>query len=231
MNVLLIEGHPTTAQDMTIGLTNSGAEVDVANDGVKGDFKARTGAYDVIILDVVQPKVDGVSLLKAWREQGLTTRVIVVTALQSIADKVRCLELGADDYLTRPFEWAELTARLRALLRRGSQVKTPLLRVGDLEIDAGSRTVRRAGRDILLTPREFALLQFLVRHCGKVVSRTLIWRYLYDESGENMSNVIDVYIRYLRKKIDHGFAQPLILTRRGQGYLFRGEGVMMEAAS
>jgi DNA-binding response OmpR family regulator len=231
MNVLLIEGHPTTARDMTIGLTNSGAEVDVATDGVKGDFKARTGSYDIIILDVVLPKVDGALLLQTWREQGLTTRVIVVTDLQGVADKVRCLELGADDYLTRPFEWEELTARLRALLRRGCQIKTPVLRIGDLEIDAAGYTVRRAGRLIPLTPREFALLQFLVRHCGKVVSRTLIWRYLYDESGENMSNVVDVYIRYLRKKIDHGFAQPLILTRRGQGYLFRGEDVVMEAAS
>jgi DNA-binding response OmpR family regulator len=223
MNVLLIEGDPATAEEMALGLRISGASVDVAADGIKGDFKARTGTHDIIILDLLLPKVDGLSLLKTWREQGLTARVLVVTDRQSVADKVRCLELGADDCLTRPFEWAELTARLRALLRRSYQVKTPVVRVGDLEIDASSCSVRRAGRPIHLTPREFALLQFLVRHCGKVVSRTLIWSHLYDESGENMSNVVDVYIRYLRNKIDQGFDQPLILTRRGQGYLIRGE--------
>ncbi|HBI45848.1 MAG TPA: DNA-binding response regulator, partial [Planctomycetales bacterium] len=132
-------------------------------------------------------------------------------------------DAGADDYLAKPFELEELFARLRALIRRGHQVKDPVLRVHDLEIDTAGRNVKRAGQTIHLTPREFALLEFLAFHRGKVVSRTMIWNHLYDEQDENTSNVVDVYIRYLRNKIDKGFDPPLIQTRWGEGYLLRGD--------
>jgi DNA-binding response OmpR family regulator len=205
------------------GLEEEGFAVDVAYDGEEGAYKARTADYDVIILDIMLPKEDGLSLLRRWRQDGLKTHVLVLTARSSIEDKVRGLDLGADDYLAKPFELEELLARLRALVRRGHQVKDPVLRVHDLEIDTVARTVKRAGQSIHLTPREFALLQFLAYHRGKVVTRSMIWEHLYDEYDENTSNVVDVYIRYLRNKIDKGHEPPLILTRWGEGYLLRGD--------
>ncbi len=197
--------------------------MDVAVDGEEADFKARTAEYDAIILDIMLPKKDGLTLLKEWRQAGLKSHVIMLTARGTLEDKVRGLDTGADDYLTKPFELEELLARLRALLRRGHEVKDPVIRALDLEIDTATRTVKRAGQPIHLTPREYALLQFLAFHRGRVVSRTMIWEHLYDEHDENTSNVVDVYIRYLRNKIDKGFDPPLILTRWGEGYLLRGD--------
>jgi DNA-binding response OmpR family regulator len=204
-------------------LEEEGFAVDVAFDGEDGGFKAEMAEYDAIILDLMLPKEDGLSLLQRWRRAGMQTHVLVLTARGSIDDKVRGLDLGADDYLTKPFELEELLARLRALVRRGHQVKDPTLRVHDLEIDTGARTVKRAGQPIHLTPREYALLQFLAFHRGKVVTRSMIWEHLYDEHDENTSNVVDVYIRYLRNKVDKGFEQPLILTRWGEGYMLKGD--------
>jgi DNA-binding response OmpR family regulator len=223
MRVLLVEDHKPMVRALRQGLEEEGFAVDVAMDGEEADYKARTANYDLIILDVMLPKEDGLSLLQKWRRAGITTHVLVLTARGAIEDKVKGLDLGADDYLTKPFQWEELLARLRALIRRGHQVKDPTLRVYDLEIDTAARTVKRAGQEIHLTPREYALLQFLAFHRGKVVSRSMIWEHLYDEHDENTSNVVDVYIRYLRTKIDKGFDPPLILTRWGEGYLLRGE--------
>jgi DNA-binding response OmpR family regulator len=224
MRVLLIEDHKPLLRALRQGLEEEGFAVDAAADGEEGDFKARTSEYDVIILDLMLPKVDGLTLLQNWRREGIKTHVLVLTARGSIDDKVKGLDLGADDYLTKPFELNELIARLRALIRRRHQVKDPVVRVHDLEIDTAARTVKRGGKGIHLTPREFALLEFLAYHRGKVVSRSMIWEHLYDEQDENTSNVVDVYIRYLRNKIDKGFEPALILTRWGEGYLLRGEG-------
>jgi DNA-binding response OmpR family regulator len=223
MRVLLIEDHKPLVRALRQGLEEEGFAVDTAEDGEEGDFKARTAGYDVIILDLMLPKVDGTTLLRQWRKDGLPTHVLVLTALDSMEDKVNGLDLGADDYLTKPFELSELFARLRALIRRNHQVKNPILKIHDLEIDTASRTVKRAGRGIHLTPREYALLEFLAFHRGKVATRTMIWEHLYDEHDETTSNVVDVYIRYLRTKIDKGYDPPLILTRWGEGYMLRGE--------
>ena len=223
MRVLLIEDHKPLVRALRQGLEEEGFAVDVASDGQEGDFKARTAEYDVIILDIMLPKEDGLSLLQRWRKEGMTTHVLVLTARGSMEDKVKGLDIGADDYMTKPFELEELLARLRALIRRGHQVKSPLIRVHDLEIDTASRTVKRGGKSIHLTPREYALLEFLAFHRGKVTTRSMIWEHLYDDQDENTSNVVDVYIRYLRNKIDKGYDPPLILTRWGEGYLLRSD--------
>ncbi len=223
MRVLLVEDHKPLVRALRQGLEEEGLAVDVAFDGEEADFKARSSEYDAIVLDIMLPKKDGLTLLKEWRQAGLKAHVLMLTARGTLDDKVKGLDTGADDYLTKPFELEELLARLRALLRRGHQVKDPVLRVHDLEIDTATRTVKRAGQAIHLTPREYALLQFLAFHRGRVVSRTMIWEHLYDEHDENTSNVVDVYIRYLRNKIDKGFEPPLILTRWGEGYMLRGE--------
>src|SRR5262245_28771480 len=168
------------------------------------------------------PGTDGFSLIQRWRARGLGTHILVLSARGALDDKVRGLDLGADDYVTKPFDLEELLARLRALVRRGHQVKSSVVKVFDLEIDTIARRVWRSGQEIQLTPREFRLLEFLAYNRGKVVTRTMIWEHLYDENDESTSNVIDVYIRYLRNKLDKGFDPPLILTRWGEGYMLRG---------
>jgi len=223
MRVLLIEDHKPLVRALKQGLEEEGFAVDVASDGQEGDFKARTAEYDVIILDIMLPKEDGLSLLQRWRKDGMSSHVLVLTARGSMDEKVKGLDLGADDYMTKPFELEELLARLRALIRRGHQVKSPLIRIHDLEIDTASRTVKRGGKSIHLTPREYALLEFLAYHRGKVTTRSMIWEHLYDDQDENTSNVVDVYIRYLRNKIDKGHEPQLILTRWGEGYMLRSD--------
>ena len=223
MRVLLVEDHRSLARSLCRGLEEEGFAVDLAEDGEIANQKARTADYDVIVLDVMLPKVDGLTLLKKWREDGLKTHVLMLTAKDSVEDKVSGLNTGADDYLTKPFHLEELLARVRALIRRRHQAKDPVIKVFDLEIDTAGRKVRRAGKVIHLTPREYALLELLAYHRGQVVSRRMVWEHLYDEYDENTSNVVDVYIRYLRTKIDKDFEPPLILTRWGEGYYLRGE--------
>jgi len=223
VRVLLIEDHKPLVRALRRGLEEEGFAVDTALDGEEGAYKAQTADYDVIILDLMLPKEDGLSLLQRWRRAGMKSHVLVLTARSGIEDKVRGLNLGADDYLTKPFELEELLARLRALVRRGHQVKDPVVRVHDLEIDTAARTVKRGGQSVHLTPREYALLEFLAFHRGKVVTRSMIWEHLYDEHDESTSNVVDVYIRYLRNKIDKAFDLPLILTRWGEGYMLKGD--------
>lgn len=222
MRVLLVEDHKPLARSLRRGLEEEGYAVDLAEDGEVADYKARATSYDVIILDIMLPKIDGLTLLKKWREAGNKTHIIMLTAKDGTADKINGLDTGADDYMTKPFQLEELLARLRALLRRQHQIKDPIIRVHDLEIDTAARSVKRSAAAIHLTPREFGLLQLLALHAGKVVTRTMIWNHLYDEFDENTSNVVDVYIRYLRTKIDKGYETPLIHTRWGEGYMLRG---------
>ncbi|MGL4550254.1 MAG: response regulator transcription factor [Gemmataceae bacterium] len=223
MRILLVEDHKPLARALRQGLEEEGYSVDAALDGEEADVKARATGYDVIILDVMLPKVDGLTLLQNWRKDGIKAHVLMLTARSTVDDKVKGLDTGADDYMTKPYRLEELLARLRALIRREHQVKDPVIRVHDLEIDTSARLVRRAGQAIALTPREYALLEFLAFHRGKVATRSMIWEHLYDEQDESTSNVVDVYIRYLRNKIDKGFDPPLILTRWGEGYMMRGE--------
>jgi DNA-binding response OmpR family regulator len=222
MRVLLVEDHKPLLRALRRGLEEENFAVEVASDGEEADRKVRSASHDAIILDIMLPKVDGLTLLQRWRRDNIKTHVLVLTAHTSIDDKVRSLNAGADDYLTKPFELDELVARLRALARRECNGRDSIIRIFDLEIDTGSRTVRRAGQTIALTPREYVLLEFLAFRRGQVTSRTVIWESLYDVYDAGTSNVVDVYISYLRKKIDRGFDTPLILTSRGQGYLVRG---------
>ncbi|MFQ3648756.1 MAG: response regulator transcription factor [Gemmataceae bacterium] len=224
MRVLIVEDHKPLLRSLRQGLEEEGFAVDTAEDGEEADIKARSTNYDVIVLDVMLPKIDGLTLLRKWRREGLNTYVLILTARETTDDKVRGLDSGADDYMTKPYQLSELLARLRALIRREHQIKDPVIRIYDLEIDTASRMVKRAGQSISLTPREYALLEFLAFHRGKVVTRRMIWDHLYDEQDESTSNVVDVYIRYLRNKIDKNFEPPLILTRWGEGYMMRGEG-------
>lgn len=223
MKILLVEDHKLLARSLKQALEEDGFAVDLAVAGDEADAKARGAVYDVVILDLMLPKIDGLTLLKGWRKDGFTFHVLILTAMGTLEDKVLGLNLGADDYLPKPFELTEFLARVRALVRRGHQAKDPILRIHDLEIDTGARSVRRAGKDIYLTPREFSLLRFLCYHRGKVVTRSMVWEHLYDENDDNTSNVVDVYIRYLRNKIDKNFTPPLILTRWGEGYMIKGD--------
>jgi DNA-binding response OmpR family regulator len=218
MRLLLIENFAPVVRALKIGLEEEGYTLDIAHDSREGLQKAWTGNYDVIILDLMLSGEDGFSLLRYLRQGGLSTHLLALTAPGGHQDRVRSLDLGADACLTKPFEFEELLARLRALARRTPPPANHLLRVGDLEINTDMRTVKRCGRAIFLTPREFSLLEFLARHRGKVVSRSMIWDNLYNDKVRSTSNLVDVYIRYLRNKIDKGFPAPLIRTHWGEGY-------------
>lgn len=221
--ILLVEDDPKLARSLRRGLEEEGFAVDWAADGEQADHAVTCTRYDAVILDLMLPKLDGLSLIRDWRERGLGMNILVVSACGSLHDRVRGLDLGADDYLPKPFALEELLARVRALVRRQAGRDSQVLRVHDLEIDLTLRVARRGGQEIRLTPREFLLLEYLARHRGKVLTRAMIWNRLYDQNEECTSNVIDVYIRYLRNKIDRGFDLPLILTRWGEGYMMRGD--------
>jgi DNA-binding response OmpR family regulator len=221
MRVLLIVEQKPLARNLRQRLAGGGFAADVAAAGAEATARLRAATYDVVVLDLVRSGEDGLALLQGWRRAGLAAHVLVLTAAKSLAEVVRGLDLGADDALTRPFQVEELLARLRALARRRHRRAPAVLRIHDLEIDTVARTVKRGGRTIRLTPREYALLELLITHRGRVVTRPMVREHVYDDSDAATSNVVDVYIRYLRNKIDKGFDPPLILTRWGQGYLLR----------
>jgi DNA-binding response OmpR family regulator len=223
VRLLIVEDQRAQAAAFRDCLKSEGFRVDVAADPEDADRKARSVSYDMILLSLLLPGEEGFALLRGWRQAGIKAPILALGDGDRVPERVHCLGLGADDYLGRPIHLAHLLARVRDLLRRAHRITDPVLRAFDLEIDTDSHTVRRAGREIFLTRREYALLQFLALNRGKVVSRSLIWEHLYAEQEETLSNVVDVYIRYLRGKIDKGFDPPLILTRYGQGYMLRGE--------
>jgi DNA-binding response OmpR family regulator len=223
VHILLIEDDPGISAFVRQGLSELGYAVDVARDGDAGQHLARGGTHDVIILDVMLPGASGIEVCTALRRQGHKTPILMLTALSETSDKVSGLEAGADDYLVKPFEFDELAARIKALLRRGQASPTTLLRCEDLEVDLLRRQVTRAGQKIKLTAKEFALLEYLMRNPDRVLTRTSIGQHIWGMDFDYGGNVIEVYISTLRRKIDKGFGRPLIHTLIGSGYMFSSQ--------
>jgi DNA-binding response OmpR family regulator len=215
----VVEDHPILAESIAQGLRKEGYAVDQALDGNDAEHMLGANTYDCVILDIMLPGKDGWSLLQTMRSNGKRAPVVCLTARDAIEDRVKGLDLGADDYLIKPFAWQELLARVRNVIRRAYGHENSRLVIDDLEIDAIGRTVSRAGQPIPLRAKEFALLHYLACRKDQIVSRSEIWEHLYDQNDESMSNVVDVYIGYLRSKVDKKFARQLIHTRRGQGYM------------
>lgn len=224
MKLLLVEDAPPLRRAVATGLRKVGYAVDVSGDGAEGLWFALNNAYDVIILDIMLPGVDGLTLLARLRAAGRSTHVLLLTAKDAVEDRVRGLTAGADDYLVKPFAFEELLARVQALCRRAYHQKQAVLVVGDLEIDSTRKAVRRAGHEVTLKPREFALLEYLALRQGEVISRTEIEGHLYPETVDPMSNVVDSAICGLRKKLAIPGTVPLIHTRHGHGYMLAATG-------
>ena len=223
MRILLAEDQVKVAQHVRQGLVAEGYAVDLALDGEEALWLAETQSYDALVLDVMMPGKDGFSVVRQLRRKQIVTPVIFLTARGEVEDRVRGLDAGGDDYLSKPFSLAELLARLRALLRRQRPQSMNVLRVGDLELDLISRTARRAGEEIGLTNREFALLEFLMVSSPKPVSKTAIVEHVWDQHFDSDTNVVNVYMTYLRKKVDRPGLPPLLRTIRGVGFAVRDE--------
>lgn len=223
MRILVIEDYELLRESVAQGLREAGFAVDTAATGPQGLWQAQGEAYDVIILDLMLPGMDGLTILKKLREKKNAAHVLILTAKDAPQDRVRGLDHGADDYLTKPFVFAELAARVRALVRRKYDARAPILRVGDLALDTAARTARRAGREVELSAREYALLELLALRAGQVVTRTEIWGHVYEMDSAADSNVVDVFIGHLRKKIEQPGLPRLIHTRRGHGYVLKEE--------
>jgi two-component system OmpR family response regulator len=222
MKILLIEDDATASEYLGNALAESGHVVDTVADGMKGLNRAMDEPYDILIVDRMLPSLDGLSVIETLRKAGCETPVLIVSALSDVDERVRGLRAGGDDYLTKPFAYAELLARVEVLAhRKGGAGPTTELRVGDLELDLLGRSVRRAGQTIELKPRELQLLEYLMRHAGQVVTRTMLLESVWDYHFDPQTNVIDVHISRLRQKIDKEFARPLLHTVRGAGYCLR----------
>jgi two-component system OmpR family response regulator len=213
MRVLVIEDEPDLLSVVMQSLREAGYAVDGAADGREGLYKAKSAEYDALVLDLMLPGIDGWSLLKELRKTHITP-VLLLTARDSLPDRVRGLDAGADDYLTKPFELAELLARLRALIRRSAGKASAVISLGDITLDTATRTAARDGQAISLTPREYSLVEFLAMHKGKLVTRTMIYDHLFDEDNDTLSNLVDVHVSNVRRKLGKDF----ITTRRGEGY-------------
>ena len=221
MRILVIEDEKKVADFIKRGLKEEGYAVDVAYDGQEGSFMAATNEYDVLILDVMLPKIDGITLCKKLRQEKISIPILMLTAKDTIRDTVLGLDSGADDYLSKPFDFDELLARIRALLRKKDRCPATKLQRGDLALDTITHKVTRADREIILTAKEYALLEYLMRNAGAVLTRTMISEHVWDINFDTFTNVIDVYINFLRNKIDRGQKKKLIHTLRGRGYVLK----------
>jgi DNA-binding response OmpR family regulator len=221
VRILVVEDDRTVGQYVARGLSEARYTVELAADGPSGLEKASGGPFDLIVLDLRLPGMNGLDVLRTLRDRGVATPVLVLTAQDSVEHKVDALRIGADDYVTKPFAMAELLARVEAISRRPKALTPPLIQVADLKVDTGSRQVTRGTRDIELTPKEYDVLLYLARHAGRVMSRTLITEYVWDYHFDPGTNIVDVVINRLRKKIDQGKEPKLIHTIRGVGYVLR----------
>ena len=220
--ILVIEDDPESAEQLVDFLTTSGYQVDLAVNGDDGLSRGRSADYAVMTIDRMLPGIDGIAVIRRMREAGIVTPALIVSALGEVDDRVRGLRAGGDDYLVKPFAFAELLARVEALARRSTTlVKETVLRVGDLELDLVSRTVSRGGREIDLLPRELQVLEYLVRNAGQVVSRAMLLQHVWDIHFDPTTNIIDVYVGRVRRKVDNHHAYPLIHTVRGVGFCLR----------
>ena len=221
MKILVVEDDRTVGQYVKRGLEEQRYHADLVDDGMEGLRLASGGRYDLIVLDLRLPEMNGLEVLRTLRDRGNTTPVLVLTAQDAVDFKVQALRSGADDYVTKPFAFEELLARVEALGRRPKEIRAPLLRVGDLELDMATREVKRNGEAIELTPKEYTVLEYLMRHAGKVMSRTLITEYAWDYHFDPGTNIVDVVINRLRKKVDSSHGQKLVHTVRGVGYVVK----------
>lgn len=221
MKILVIEDEKKVANFIKKGLEESGYVADLAKDGEEGIYMAESEDYDIIVLDLILPRKDGIEVLKELRQMKIRVPILILSAKDSLDDKILGLDSGADDYLTKPFAFSELLARVRALLRRGESIAPVKLQVADLVLDTVTREVTRAGKEIKLTNREYALLEYFMMNTGKALSRTQLSEHVWDYTFDTFSNVIDVYVNYLRNKIDYNFDPKLLNTVRGVGYIFK----------
>jgi DNA-binding response OmpR family regulator len=224
VRVLMVEDEVRLAENVRRGLAAEGFVVDVVHDGAEGLFRAQVEVYDVIVLDIMLPGLHGYEVCRRLRAAGIWSPVLVLTAKDGEYDQADALDLGADDYLTKPFSFLVLVARLRALIRRGAPVRPTVLEAGDLTLDPAGHRVRRGGEEIAVTPREFGLLHFLMRHRGDVVSKTDILESVWDTQYDGDENLVEVYVGYLRRKIDQPFGRRAIETVRGAGYRLAADG-------
>ncbi|BCM84559.1 PhoB family transcriptional regulator [Methylobacterium indicum] len=227
MRLLIIEDDREASSYLSKAFREAGHVADTADDGLDGYALAREGAYDVLVVDRMLPKLDGLSLIRSLREQGVETPVLILSALGQVDDRVKGLKAGGDDYLPKPYAFSELMARIEVLARRrggNAGAEATSYRVGDLELDRLSHRVTRAGQEIPLQPREFRLLEYLMRHAGQVVTRTMLLEHVWDYHFDPQTNVIDVHVSRLRAKVDKGFERPMIHTVRGAGYMVRAGG-------
>jgi two-component system copper resistance phosphate regulon response regulator CusR len=221
MKILVVEDDRTVGQYVKRGLEEQRYQADLVDDGMEGLRLASGGRYDLIVLDLRLPEMNGLEVLRTLRDRGNTTPVLVLTAQDAVDFKVQALRSGADDYVTKPFAFEELLARVEALGRRPKEIRSPVLRVGDLELDTETREVKRSGEPIELTPKEYTVLEYLMRHTGRVMSRTLITEYAWDYHFDPGTNIVDVVINRLRKKVDSTHPQKLVHTVRGVGYVVK----------
>ena len=222
MKLLIVEDDRTVGQYVQHGFEEQQYQADLVDDGMEALRLISGGMYDLVVLDLRLPGMSGVEVVRTLRDRGVTVPILVLTAQDSVDTKVQALRAGADDYVTKPFAFEELLARVEAISRRPKQMAPPVHKVADLEVDTAMREVRRDGKRIDVTPKEYTVLEYLVRHTGRVMSRTLIAEYAWDYHFDPGTNIVDVVINRLRKKIDHGFSRKLLHTVRGVGYVLKG---------